>query len=180
VVNLVLDKDFEGLKGNLEYGNGTEIAHNKVAAELAWGTRFAEGRGHFILSGNYTASPDAVLIGQTGWWQGSTLVQNPAYTIGGSQPLFIHKDHVGNIQVTQGGLIAANTQAAWAQRFPPMRWWACSSAPMARCRPSIRAPSTRPAATMAAAPMNVRAPSVMPCWPCLTAMPHSSAMPAMI
>ncbi|HEX4636983.1 MAG TPA: hypothetical protein VH189_12420, partial [Rhizomicrobium sp.] len=48
-------------------------------------------------------------IGQTDWWQGTTLVQNPAYTVGGSQPLFIHQDHVGNIQVTQGGLIAANT-----------------------------------------------------------------------
>jgi len=109
VVNLVLDKDFEGLKGNLEFGDGTEAAHRKVATELAWGTHFAEGRGHLILSGNYTASPDALFIGQTDWWKGTTLVQNPAYTIGGSQPLFIHQDHVGNIQVTQGGLIAANT-----------------------------------------------------------------------
>jgi len=109
VVNLVLDKEFEGLKGKLEFGDGTEIAHKKVATELAWGTRFADGRGHLILSGNYTASPDAVFIGQTGWWQGTTLVQNPAYSIGGSQPLFVHRDHVGNIQVTQGGLIAANS-----------------------------------------------------------------------
>jgi len=109
VVNLVLDKEFEGLKGHLEYGNGTEIEHNKVAAELTWGTRFADGRGHFIVSGNYTTSPDPVFIGQADWWKGTTLVQNPAYTNGGSQPLFIHKDHVGNIQVTQGGLIAGNT-----------------------------------------------------------------------
>jgi outer membrane receptor protein involved in Fe transport len=109
VVNLVLDKDFEGLKGNLEFGDGTEVAHKKVATEIAWGTRFADGRGHLILSGNYTASSDPVFIGQTGWWQGTTLVQNPAYTIGGSQPLFIHKDHVGVVQATQGGLIAANT-----------------------------------------------------------------------
>ncbi len=109
VVNLVLDKDFTGLKGNLEFGDGTQVAHKKVTTGLAWGTSFAEGRGHVILSGNYTVSPDAVLIGQTAWWQGTTLVQNPAYTIGGSQPLFIHQDHVGNIQVTQGGLIAANS-----------------------------------------------------------------------
>ncbi|HEX4635262.1 MAG TPA: TonB-dependent receptor plug domain-containing protein, partial [Rhizomicrobium sp.] len=49
VVNLVLDKDFEGFKGNLEFGDGTEIAHRKVATELAWGTRFSAGRGRLIL-----------------------------------------------------------------------------------------------------------------------------------
>ncbi|MDB5740695.1 MAG: hypothetical protein JWP16_1735 [Alphaproteobacteria bacterium] len=109
VVNLVLDKDFEGLKANLDLSDGTQIAHRKVGAEVAWGTDFDGGRGHLILSGNYTASPDAIFIGQAKWWRGTSLVQNPAYTIGGNQPLFVHQDHVGNIQVTQGGLINGNT-----------------------------------------------------------------------
>jgi outer membrane receptor protein involved in Fe transport len=109
VVNLVLDKEFEGVKASLDMGDGTQIAHKKLGVEAAWGTAFAGGRGHLVLSGNYTASPDAVLVGQAKWWRGTTLVQNPAYTIGGSQPLFIHQDHVGNIQVTQGGLINANS-----------------------------------------------------------------------
>src|SRR6185312_5173422 len=80
-----------------------------MALEGAWGTSFAGGRGHLVLSGNYTTSPDTVFLGQADWWSGTSLVQNPAYAIGGSQPLFIHKDHVGNIQVTQGGLIGANS-----------------------------------------------------------------------
>jgi iron complex outermembrane receptor protein len=109
VVNLVLDREFEGLKANLDLSDGTQIAHRKVGAEVAWGTSFDGGRGHFILSGNYTASPDAIFIGQAKWWRGTSLVQNPAYTVGGGQPLFVHQDHVGNIQVTQGGLINANT-----------------------------------------------------------------------
>ncbi len=109
VVNLVLDKDFEGLKANLDLSDGTQIQHRKVGAEVAWGTSFDGGRGHFILSGNYTASPDAIFIGQARWWRGTSLVRNPGYTVGGSQPLFIHQDHVGNIQVTQGGLINGNT-----------------------------------------------------------------------
>ncbi len=109
VVNLVLDKEFTGLKSNLEFGDGTELQHRKLAAEGAWGTEFDGGRGHLVLSGNYTTSPDAVFIGQSKWWKGTTLVQNPGYAIGGTQPLFIHQDHVGNIQVTQGGLIAAST-----------------------------------------------------------------------
>jgi iron complex outermembrane receptor protein len=109
VVNLILDKDFEGFKGNLGLSDGAELEHRKLSAEIAWGTRFDGDRGHLILSGNYTTSPDAVFIGQAKWWQGTSLVQNPAYAIGGSQPLFVHQDHVGSIQVTQGGLITANT-----------------------------------------------------------------------
>jgi iron complex outermembrane receptor protein len=109
VVNLVLDKDFTGLKANLDLGDNTQFNQRKLSAEAAWGTAFDGGRGHFILSGNYTASPDAVFIGQADWWKGTSLVQNPAYAVGGAQPLFIHQDHVGNIQVTQGGLISASS-----------------------------------------------------------------------
>jgi outer membrane receptor protein involved in Fe transport len=109
VVNLVLDKTFEGFKANLELGAATQVTQRKLSTEAAWGTSFDGGRGHLILSGNYTASPDAVFLGQTGWWKGASLVQNPAYTAGGTQPLFVHQDHVGNIQVTQGGLIGGNS-----------------------------------------------------------------------
>jgi iron complex outermembrane recepter protein len=109
VVNLVLDKEFEGAKANLTLGDTTDVNQRKLAADGAWGTSFDGGRGHVLLAGNYTNSPDPVFLGQTGWWQGSSLVQNPAYTNGGSQPLFIHANHVGSIQVTQGGLISGNT-----------------------------------------------------------------------
>jgi iron complex outermembrane receptor protein len=109
VVNLVLDKQFEGAKANVTLGDTTDVNQKKLAVDGAWGTSFADGRGHVVLAGNYTTSPDAVFLGQAGWWQGSSLVQNPAYAIGGSQPLFIHADHVGSIQVTQGGLVAGNT-----------------------------------------------------------------------
>src|SRR3954466_6327889 len=95
VVNLVLDKEFEGTKANVTLGSATEVNQRKMMLEGAWGTSFAGGRGHLVLSGNYTNSPDSVFLGQADWWKGTTLVQNPAYTIGGSQPLFIHKDHVG-------------------------------------------------------------------------------------
>ena len=109
VVNLVLDKDFEGLKANVTLGTATEVTQRKMAIEGAWGTSFAGSRGHLVLSANYTDSPDSVFLGQADWWKGTTLVQNPAYTTGGSQPLFVHQDHAGSIQVTQGGLIGANS-----------------------------------------------------------------------
>lgn len=109
VVNLVLDKGFTGLRANLEGGDSTDFDQRKWAIEGAWGAGFAGDRGHVVLGANYTSSNDSVFLGQAGWWKGATLVQNPAYAAGNGQPLFIHQDHVGNIQVTQGGLIAANT-----------------------------------------------------------------------
>jgi iron complex outermembrane receptor protein len=109
VVNLVLDKTFEGFKANLEGSAATEVTQRKLALDAAWGTGFAGDRGHVVLGGNYTASPDTVFLGQASWWKGTQLVQNPGYASGGSQPLFVHQDHVGNIQVTQGGLIGANS-----------------------------------------------------------------------
>jgi iron complex outermembrane recepter protein len=109
VVNLILDKEFTGFKANVDFGDGTELKHRKFSVEAAWGTEFDGRRGHLVLSGNTTTSPDAVFIGQAKWWKGTSLVQNPAYPIGGTQPLFLHQDHVGNIQVTQGGLIGGNT-----------------------------------------------------------------------
>jgi iron complex outermembrane receptor protein len=109
VVNLILDKQFEGAKASLTLGDTTNFNQRKLAVEGAWGTGFDGDRGHVVLAGNYTTSPDAVFLGQTGWWQGASLVQNPAYAAGGGQPLFIHANHVGSIQVTQGGLVSGNT-----------------------------------------------------------------------
>ena len=119
VVNLVLDKTFEGVKANATLGAATEVNQRKMVLEGAWGTGFADGRGHLVLSANYTNSPDPVFLGQADWWKGTTLVQNPAYTIGGSQPLLIHQDHVGNIQVTQGGLIGANSAGGAGSSLVP-------------------------------------------------------------
>jgi iron complex outermembrane recepter protein len=109
VVNLVLDKEFEGAKASVTLGDTTDQNQRKLAVEGAWGTSFDGGRGHVVLAGNYTTSPDAVFLGQTGWWQGASLVQNPTYMPGSGQPLFVHADHVGSIQVTQGGLVSGNT-----------------------------------------------------------------------
>ncbi|MBN9590019.1 MAG: TonB-dependent receptor [Alphaproteobacteria bacterium] len=119
VVNLLLDKEFEGTKASLTLGDDTSFDHRRMALEGAFGTGFAGGRGHLVFSGNYTTSPDAAFMGQAAWWKGTALVRNPAYTPGGNQPLFVHQDHVGNIQVTQRGLIDANTAGGAGSTLAP-------------------------------------------------------------
>ncbi|HKU54803.1 MAG TPA: TonB-dependent receptor, partial [Rhizomicrobium sp.] len=110
VVNLVLDKEFTGWKFNVQGADGTEIEHREIKVEGTWGTEFAGGKGHLILSGNHTWSADAAFMGQARWWRGGTLIPNPDFLAGNtSAPRARFQDHTGSAVVTQGGLIIANS-----------------------------------------------------------------------
>ena len=83
VVNLIINKNFTGLKGNLEYGNNDISTQLKYKGDLSYGTDFLGNRGHVIVSGSYTASPDADFIGQQPYFNPVSLIPNP----NGSCPL---------------------------------------------------------------------------------------------
>ena len=109
VVNLVLNKNYTGFKGNLELGDGYPVQHRQAKAALTWGTDFAGGDGHLILSGDHTWSNDPVFNVQTRGYDGSAIVQNPAATGSNGLPYYIHVRNVGISQYAQGGLITGNT-----------------------------------------------------------------------
>jgi len=108
VVNLILNKNFTGLKANAEYGNATSVAHESYKMEVSYGTDLFDGRGHVIVSGSYSDSPNNVFFGQLPWFNATYLVSNPAYVAGNSQPQLIHASNVGMSQETIGGLILSN------------------------------------------------------------------------
>lgn len=54
VVNFILDRNLEGLRANVQYGISGESDAEEFYASLAWGTRFAGGRGHFMIAGEYS------------------------------------------------------------------------------------------------------------------------------
>ncbi|PTS88625.1 hypothetical protein DBR17_04330, partial [Sphingomonas sp. HMWF008] len=54
VVNLILDKDFSGLRGSAQYGISDRGDNKEFFATLAGGTSFADGRGHIIVGGEYS------------------------------------------------------------------------------------------------------------------------------
>ena len=125
VINLVLNKKFEGFKGNIEFGNSSEVDYRTLVAQGAWGTSFLGGRGHFILAGTFKRSDDTVFRGQLGYDDdrphGRRLVYNPNYcaalspvngtanrtcaTVNPGQPLVITRYGTAGFQTTQGGLI---------------------------------------------------------------------------
>jgi len=109
VVNLIINKNFEGLKGNLQFGDSWKDDLRSYKGELSYGQSFDGDRGHFILSGQYTDSPDTIFSGQRSFYKAQALVNNPAYNGGANgQPQFIHATNVGLSQATIGGLITAS------------------------------------------------------------------------
>ena len=53
VVNVILDKSLDGFKAQVDYGATTHGDGDDWHAAAAWGTGFADGRGHFIVGAEY-------------------------------------------------------------------------------------------------------------------------------
>lgn len=79
VVNFVLNDRLEGGKGTLQYGTSQRGDAEEFVANLAFGTRFAEGRGRLILGGDYSHSDPSGTIYSRDWGRrGTALVALPA------------------------------------------------------------------------------------------------------
>lgn len=63
VVNVILDKRLEGLKGDGSLGISDKGDDRESRLSLAFGTPFAGGRGHFIIGGDYVKSEGILYTG---------------------------------------------------------------------------------------------------------------------
>ncbi|MCA0200440.1 MAG: TonB-dependent receptor [Proteobacteria bacterium] len=79
VLNFVLDKEFTGFKGEIG-GDITTYGDNEGwDVDLTYGTPFAEGKGHFIISASSSDSA-GIPINDREWnLQGWQIVDNPLY-----------------------------------------------------------------------------------------------------
>jgi len=131
VVNIVINKTFEGFKGNVTYSNNTEVENSAYRASLAWGTSFLDGKGHIVAAADWTISNQTLWPGDL-VRRGVTrnddraLVYNPGYsnavsfpaatpTSNGTcsslsgQPMLMYAYGTGSTTAVQGGLTTANT-----------------------------------------------------------------------
>ena len=110
VINLVLNKNFTGFKGNLEYSDDSADIYRSAKAEASYGTDLLAGRAHVIFSGNYQYSPDTVYTYTDPWYHKTQLVNNPAYnaTTNPNVPQQIRVSNIGQATATQGGLIVSS------------------------------------------------------------------------
>ena len=112
VVNFILDTEFKGFKGSINYGQTDRNDGRIISGDLAFGTSFAGGRGHLLLSGNYYKGNridfnDA----PRDWFQpGLRLLQNPNWTATNGQSGLIARTDAG-FTSTPGGVIVGGLLA---------------------------------------------------------------------
>jgi outer membrane receptor protein involved in Fe transport len=111
VVNFVIDKNFVGVKGQLQGSSTTSGLYRSISGNGVWGTNFDGDRGHVEIAGSFNIRPDTVTLMEQKWYRGTYLVQNPGVSganASASSPIFVLADHVGLANSTQGGIIQNN------------------------------------------------------------------------
>lgn len=76
VINFVTDTKFEGLKVQAQYGLSTYGDDPTMNAAIAWGTKFADGRGHFEISYEYRNDDGIMRRSQRSWFNRPVVVGN--------------------------------------------------------------------------------------------------------
>jgi outer membrane receptor protein involved in Fe transport len=109
VVNFVLDTKYTGFKGMVAGGATTYGDNRNWQVQLTWGTGFADGRGHFLLSGE-AAHEDGIYNADNRRWtqDGWAYINNPAYTATNGQPRVLLRSQVALSTATLGGAIACS------------------------------------------------------------------------
>jgi iron complex outermembrane receptor protein len=111
VVNFVLDKKFSGIKGEVSGGVTTYGDDRNWKVALTGGTDFANGRGHFLISGELSDKDGIYGVPRAWNNNGWVILNNPAYgtnTAAGQSttvPQRILTSGAGLSQATPGGII---------------------------------------------------------------------------
>lgn len=106
MVNLQLNTTLTGLRGDFQYGITEYGDAEEYSTSLAWGTRFAGGRGHFVIAGEYTDSEGMATCETRRWCQDNwALILNPNYAPGNGEYRQIITNEARLSSGTFGGLI---------------------------------------------------------------------------
>ncbi len=111
VINFVLDREFTGVKGELQGGLTTYGDGPNWNGALSAGTPFANGRGHLLISGeianNYGIHGAPRDWAKEGWH----IINNPAYGTGAGQTTSVPQrlviDKAAMVSMTPGGIIVS-------------------------------------------------------------------------
>ncbi len=109
VVNFILDKEFTGVKGEVQGGVSTYGDDRNWGINLASGTAFAGGRGHLLLSGEVNFNEGLRGAHRPFNEYGGVITSNPARTATNGLPNWIAGDHTGMQNAMPGGLITRCT-----------------------------------------------------------------------
>ncbi|PZU48202.1 MAG: TonB-dependent receptor [Sphingomonas sp.] len=90
VVNILIDDKLEGLKANMQGGISGHNDFKNFLISGAYGTSFAGGRGHIVVSGEASQNTGIEFIGDRDWAaRNPGIIANPAYTATNSEPRYL-------------------------------------------------------------------------------------------
>ena len=115
VVNFVLDKEFTGVKGEVQGGITNYGDDPSYKVSLTMGTPFAGGRGHILFSGEHAWNKGiyGAYKSRGDFWSYDTghLVENPLWGTGAGQsptnPRWLVRSQAATLLATPGGIITA-------------------------------------------------------------------------
>ena len=105
VVNFILNRDFEGLKGEYEFGITDYGDVPNHTLRVTAGIPFAGGRGRLLVAADYFQQEGVDTYDRP--WQDSGFFQidNPAFVQGNGQPERLVQAGIGTHQFTPGGIV---------------------------------------------------------------------------
>ena len=108
VVNVILDKRLQGIKGDFSLGISDKGDDAERRAALAVGTSFADDRGHVVIGGEYVESEGIDSYLERAWGRRSDELVSYTGARPADQPPRFYASGVGSINFTSGGLILGN------------------------------------------------------------------------
>ncbi len=110
VVNIVLDNRFEGLRGDVQYGESTYGDIESPGASLTTGRAFLDGRLHVVASADYFRNDGQLAQDSRPWARGDyAILTNPAFPGTPGAPRQIIAPNARFSQMTFGGVTARNS-----------------------------------------------------------------------
>ena len=110
VVNVILDKDLDGFKAQLDYGQTTESDGDDMHASFGFGMPFGDNdRGHLLIGGEFQKQdPIGPCATFRDWCAESwNVFTNPGFAAGSGQPNFVVAPN-SKIPPTETGLFTPN------------------------------------------------------------------------
>jgi iron complex outermembrane recepter protein len=118
VVNVILDRDFEGFEFIAQAGITDKWEGENFRVSGAWGTELFDGRGHVVMAGEYVNS-NAIYGTNYGWQNNIDVINNPlSFSASDEIPDQIFQINQLNPQIPVGGsLMIGQTDSGGASNF---------------------------------------------------------------
>lgn len=111
-VNVILDSELDGLKGQIDYGFAEEGDGQNLHAGLAYGSSFAGGAGHFVVGGEYSDQKKVENCFTRDWCEVGAVVTNPGFAANNGLPQYVRSDDNAGWYFNPGGVVSRINNAA--------------------------------------------------------------------